>query len=253
MIGYYRIAEQNILINSVHKAVHLLCWDYRIQNLEDNPLDLSLCTCQEDIEFERKRSAMDDKRAGRRIRNFSDSYLEELAVYRKLAEKSPASDILLIHGSCIAVDGNGYLFVAKSGIGKSTHTRLWKELFQERAVIVNDDKPLMKVQESGVTIFGTPWDGKHGLSSNMSVPLKAICFLERAKNNRIYPLNTTAVFLRLLQQVYQPSEPSSMKKTLELLNLLKDQISFFQLECNQDQEAAEIAYNTMKGMKHEAE
>ena len=109
----------------------------------------------------------------------NDEYLETLAVYRKIAEKMIDYDTILFHGSVIAVDGIGYLFTAKSGTGKSTHTRLWRELFGERAVMVNDDKPLIKVSENGIIVYGTPWDGKHRLSTNTFVPLKGICFMSK--------------------------------------------------------------------------
>lgn len=79
---------------------------------------------------------------------YSLSYLETLAVYRKIVTRLVFSDILLIHGSAIAVDGKAYLFTAPSGTGKSTHTRMWREYFKDRAVMVNDDKPLNKQKRS---------------------------------------------------------------------------------------------------------
>ena len=96
-------------------------------------------------------------------------------------------DTILFHGSVIAVDGIGYLFTAKSGTGKSTHTRLWREYFGDRAAMVNDDKPLLKITDSSVIAYGTPYNGKHRLGTNISVPLKAICILTRAADNHIEP------------------------------------------------------------------
>ena len=51
--------------------------------------------------------------------------------------------------------------------------------------MVNDDKPLLQITKNGVIAYGTPWDGKHHLSSNIAVPLKAICILTRASENHI--------------------------------------------------------------------
>ena len=107
-----------------------------------------------------------------------DDYLETLAVCRKIAERMPEHNTFLFYGSCIAVDGAGYVFTAKSGTGKSTHTRLWRELLDNRATMVNDDKPLIRIADDDAIIYGTPWDGKHPLSHNIAVPLKAICILE---------------------------------------------------------------------------
>ena len=111
--------------------------------------------------------------------------METLAVYRKIADQMLSYDTLLFHGSVVAVDETGYLFTAKSGTGKSPHARLWREYLGERAVMVNDDKPLLQITKNGVIAYGTPWDGKHHLSSNIAVPLKAICILTRASENHI--------------------------------------------------------------------
>ena len=65
------------------------------------------------------------------MRKYSDIYLETMAVYRKIEDKLLDYDTILFHGSAVAVDGVGYLFTAKSGTGKSTHTRLWREMLSE--------------------------------------------------------------------------------------------------------------------------
>ena len=169
MMKTYKIAERNIVISSLHDEVHRLCIDYLSP---DSVPDFAVETTQEDIEYEREKSIREDEIEHIPIRHFSDGYLETLAVYRKIAEKMPEYDTILVHGSCVAVDGKGYLFTAKSGTGKSTHTRLWRQELGERAVMVNDDKPLIRISENGPVIYGTPWDGKHRLSNNIGVPLK---------------------------------------------------------------------------------
>jgi hypothetical protein len=159
-----------------YEEVHDYCRDYRAEGAPD----FEVSTTREDIRFEREKSAREDLCAGRALRRLPDWYLEELAVYRKIAERMPYYDTFLFHGSAIAVDGVGYLFTAKSGTGKSTRARLWRELLGARAVMVNDDKPLLRVTEAGVTVCGTPWDGKHRLSNPIAVPLGALCLLARA-------------------------------------------------------------------------
>ena len=244
LTGIYRIAEFNNQITSLHDEIHHLCADYLAP---DAAPDFVVQTTQNDIDFERERSARDDELEGRPVRHFSDGYLETLAVYRKIAEQMPNYDTVLFHGSAIAVDGIGYLFTAKSGTGKSTHTRLWRELLGARTVMVNDDKPLIHVGDDGATIYGTPWDGKHHLSSNIAVPLKAICLLERAETNVIRPISTAEAYPMLLQQVYRPAEPAALSKTLKLIDRLAASVTLYRLGCNMDPEAAGIAYETMKG------
>ena len=42
-------------------------------------------------------------------------------------------DGILLHSSCVVVDGYAYAFSADSGVGKSTHTQLWLKHFGDRA------------------------------------------------------------------------------------------------------------------------
>ena len=242
MYGTYRLAELNIGIDSVHGLVHTLCADY----LTKENCELTVRTTISDIDFERAKSVRENEREGLLAPNHSDAYYETLAVYRKIAERMPFFDTVLFHGSCVAVDDVAYLFTAKSGTGKSTHTRLWRELFGERAVMVNDDKPLIHVGGEGATVYGTPWDGKHRLSSNIAVPLRAICILGRADVNSIRPITAKEGYPMLLQQVYRPMDPEAMAKTLTLVDLLASSVDLYRLGCNMNPDAAKLAYETMR-------
>lgn len=204
--------------------------------LTDSSAQWTVQVSPQDIDLERSRA----DRPG-----YSDAYLETLAVYRKIAERMPAYDTFLFHGSAIAVDGAAYIFTAKSGTGKSTHTRLWREMLGERAVMVNDDKPLIRVHPDGAaTVYGTPWDGKHHLSSNIAVPVRAICILERAQENRIREISKAEALPMLLQQTYRPADPAALAKTLTLIDRLN--VKLYRLGCNMEKEAAEVSYNAMK-------
>ena len=107
--------------------------------------------------------------------------------------------------------------------------------------MVNDDKTLLKVTDSGVTAFGTPWNGKHRLGSNIGVPLKAVCFLERAEKNSIEPVSKLAVYDKLVMQTYRPSDPALLKRTLTLLDRLTATTQLYRLRCNMTPEAAKLA------------
>lgn len=237
----YRIADKVVSVSSIYDEVHSYCRDY----LTDEEAEYSVSTSQEDIDFERRKSDRENELEGLPVVDHRDSYLEELAVYRRIAEKMLDYDTVLFHGSVIAVDGEGYLFTAKSGTGKSTHTRLWREYFGSRAVMVNDDKPLLRISGGKVTAYGTPYNGKHRLGSNISVPLKAICILTRAAENRIVPISPEQAYPILLQQIYRPADAVKMQKTLALADDLADSVKFFRLGCNMDISAARTAYEGM--------
>ena len=243
-IDTFRFAERTVEIHSLFPNVHDLCRDYR----DDGVPDFVVSTTPWDIDFERDKSAWEDTLEGIPVRRFSDDYLETLAVYRKIAERMPEYDTFLFHGSCIAVDGAGYLFTAKSGTGKSTHTRLWREMLGDKAVMVNDDKPLIRIDTDGTAVaYGTPWDGKHHLNSNISVPLRAVCVLERSTENHIREITPSEALPMLLGQVYRPMNEAAMARTLTLIHRLTGCAKLYRLGCNMNIEAAQVAYEAMKG------
>ena len=213
--------------------------------LTDAPADWAVETTVQDILFEREKSAAEDRLEGRAVRNFSDAYLETLAVYRKIAVRMLQHDTLLMHGSAVAVDGKAYLFIAASGTGKSTHTRLWREHFGTRAVMVNDDKPLVRVKEDGVTVCGTPWDGKHRLSTPMEAELAGICILQRGERNEIQRITPREGYPFLIQQSYRPQDMQAMLKTMQLLERISKQVGLYRLHCNMQPEAAVVAFEGM--------
>lgn len=175
------------------------------------------------------------------------AYLESLAIYRKISREALAYQTFLFHGSVLEMDGEGYLFTAPSGTGKSTHARLWREVFGDRVTMINDDKPFLTVKKDGLYASGTPWDGKHRLSTNKTVKLRAICFLERGEHNRIRPLTRGESYGKLLLQTNRPKDPVGMQATLLLLDRAAERMSFWQMSCNMDPEAATVAYQAMKG------
>ena len=237
----YRIAERNIGVQSLYERVHARCAPYGT----DGAPDFVVRTCQADIDRERACSAREDQLEGRPVVPWHDEYLEELAVYRQIAERMPAYDTFLFHGSAVAVDGRGYLFAAKSGTGKSTHARLWQQLLGDRFVYVNDDKPLVRITAEGALVYGTPYDGKHHLSNDISAPLEAICLLKRGEQNSIVQIRAGEAFPRLLQQVYCPRDRAALEKTISLLRELTKRVRFYELSCNMDIEAARVAFRAM--------
>lgn len=254
-----RLAGQLFAIESLYPYVREYCKEYCIDEETTAPADsaepIPIRIATEDIACERERSAVEDRREGITVRHFTDEYLETLAVYRKIADALLAHDTLLFHGSVVALDGEGYLFTAKSGTGKSTHTALWQEVFGERAVIVNDDKPLLRIQKDGVTAYGTPWDGKHRRSANIAVPLRGIAVLNRGLTNHIAPLSRREAYPRILQQTYRSRNPEKLPDTLRLVDQLLEKVPVYRLDCNMSPEAAVVAYEGMyaKGMQKRGE
>lgn len=238
----YLLAGIPVSIASVYKKVHIMCKAYAT----DLPPVVHVATTAEEIDAEGEKSDEERRREGLHEHHFGRSYLETLCVYRKIALAMLERGVLLMHGSVVAVDGEAYLFTALSGTGKSTHVRLWRELFGRRAVMVNDDKPLVCVTGGRAVVYGTPWDGKHHLSSNVSVPLKAIVYLQRGEENRISQVAAGALFPVLVQQTFRTPDASVTARVMALLAQLAGKVSLYSLHCNMQPEAAKVAYDGMQ-------
>lgn len=177
-------------------------------------------------------------------KEYRREYLETLALLRKIANRLPEYNCFLMHGAVVAVDGSGYMFTAPSGTGKSTHVALWKKYFKN-AEIINGDKPFIRVDESGVWIYGTPWAGKEGWQKNMTVPLRGICLLGRGEENRIEQISPMQVLPYIIRQIHYTDETEMAGRTLELLNVMMADVPVYRLECDMSREAAECSYAGM--------
>ena len=236
MTGTYKFADKAVLISTQYPDTHRYCQDYRV----DTEAEIIVETDETDIDREIERSPEGEGHS------FSRGYLETLAVYRRIAEKMVEYDTFLFHGSAVAVEGEAYLFTASSGTGKSTHTRLWRQLLGDRAVMVNDDKPLIRADGSTVTVFGTPYNGKHRLGCDMSANLKAVCILERSKENHIEEIDAAQAYPMLIQQTYRPDDAEKMRKTLSLIDQLAGKTALYRLGCNMEPDAARVSYEGMQ-------
>ena len=180
------------------------------------------------------------------VKNFPDDYAESLALFRKLCEYALSeADGIIFHSSAIMVDGEAYLFIAPSGTGKSTHTRLWREMLGERAVMINDDKPIVRFVDGDFYAYGTPWNGKHHLGTNCRAKIKAICSIYQSPQNTIRKANFPEMIVKVLNQTLRPREQEKMDKLLSLIDKMLTSVELYSLGCDVSREAAELSYKTM--------
>lgn len=239
------LASHAVAVQANFESSRAYCRDY----LSTKAPELTVTVIPEDLALEREKNIQTDMAEGVPVRNLTDAQLEITAIQRKLAQAFFSRDILVFHGSAVAVDGVAYLFTAKSGTGKSTHTRLWRQLLGPRAVMINDDKPFLKITRDDVEVFGSPWNGKHRLSANISAPLQAICLLERGEQNEIVKISPREALPALLQQSSRPLDTRQLPTYMELLDKLSGRVSFYRLRCNMEPEAAAVSYEAMANRK----
>ena len=219
--------------------------DYCKAYLSSEAADFVITVTAEDLAFEQDFLLREALEEGFKVRTFTDPFLERAAIQRAFAAFLFDRDVLLLHGSLVAVDGEGFLFCARSGTGKSTHTRYWRELFGSRAVMVNDDKPFFAITDAGVTAYGAPWSGKHGLDTNISVPLKGICLLERGSENRIRKADKEELLPMLISQGCCPLDPGKEIRYHQLAERFVGSTPLWHMACTKDPAAARVAYEAM--------
>ncbi|MBO5060152.1 MAG: hypothetical protein J6C82_04490 [Clostridia bacterium] len=152
----------------------------------------------------------------------------------------------MLHSSSIVMDGRAYLFSASSGTGKSTHTGLWQKVFgAERARILNDDKPAIRITRDGIFACGTPWSGKTDLNINVQAPIAGICFLERSEQNWIKRVDGGTAVMKLLNQTIRPPQEKEMSLLLSHVDKVLTEVPIFFMGCNISDEAAIMAHREM--------
>ena len=179
----------------------------------------------------------------------SDDDGEYLATGSDFYKKLLRYDGFMLHSSAVVADGKAYLFTADSGTGKSTHTSLWKKLFGNRAYILNDDKPALRLEDGIWYVYGTPWSGKHDLSMNERVPLSGIAIIERGEENRMERMKEISAIVPIIRQANRPKDIESRECLLRLIDKLLVKVPIWKLTCNMTLDAAILSYETMSGNK----
>lgn len=242
------IAQINIEIECYYRTVILQCKNYL--NVFDTP-DMLIKYSFEEVKTEEPDFPI--------IEESEESYegvattrfyggAESLFVLRKISEKMLSFNIFLMHGAVVAFDNNAYMFTAPSGVGKTTRIKLWCDLFPE-SIVVNGDKPLIKIDKTQAIACGTPWCGKEGWNTNTMVSLRAIFLLERVEDGEedsIEEVPFKKAFPRLLSQVYCPKDPELMKKTIFLLKSLDGKVKFYSFHSSPTRRSVQLAYEIAK-------
>ena len=147
-------------------------------------------------------------------------------------------ETLMVHASVVAYEGGAYMFLGRSGTGKSTHSSLWLKNI-EGTWLLNDDNPVIRVIDGQVNIYGTPWSGKTPCYKNQVLPLNAVVRLSQAPYNKIQrlaPLHSYASLLPACSCMRWDSRSTeSLHKTVEKVI---SQVKGWHLECLPDADAA---------------
>lgn len=130
---------------------------------------------------------------------------------------------VLVHASGINDGGNGYLFTAVSGTGKSTMAGLWA---QKGGVVINDDI-LAITTHGGVAIHNIPMP--HYDDHPKSAPLKAIFIIKQSPRNYIIPLKGAQAAMQLMANcIQQFGTPEYVRQHLATISAIAAQVPIYE-------------------------
>ncbi len=227
---YLSLCGLKVKVDNIYPEIENISGDYIIP--PQTP-DITITISPEDIE---KEKALYPEN--------SLSHLEVVVVMRKLTRAILPFKVFLMHSVALKYQNRAYLFAGKSGAGKSTHTELWQK-FIPQTEIINDDKPLIRLEEDGFYVWGTPWLGKESRGKNDSAKIHAVCFIEQSKDISITPLSPQAVLSRIFNQVEYIKEPALNTILIELIDEFIKSVPFYLLKCDISKKSVDIAFNTI--------
>lgn len=229
----YSIADLCVSYDSLYPMLRERSEKYRIE--ESATPDLSLSVTKAQIDGIREATPLLD-----------DETREYMLIGKFFYENLPLFGGMMLHASAVVVDSEAYLFSAPSGTGKSTHTSLWLRYFGDRAYILNDDKPAIRLKDGKVYAYGTPYSGKFDISRNIGVPLKGIAFVERSETNFVERMDAKKAMYSILNQTARPAAPQKYMRLLKVLDGILKNVPVYTLHCNMELEAAKVAYEAMQ-------
>lgn len=258
-----QIAEVLVAIENRYAFTERLCADYIVDVLPGE-CSFSVSATLEEIAAENSNDG-----------TFSPAYCESLVLYRKICTRMLDYDAFLLHAAVVSYAGRGFAFAAKSGTGKSTHVAQWMRALGDDVTVVNGDKPILRwrcgegVEAKGAgapsetpggeavetacdqpvgefIAYGTPYCGKENWGQNTSVPLRAVCFIERCEPGEPDHLSRLEddgeIVARIMNQILMPHDPALAVRQLDLLDRLVNSVSFYALRCTPTPAAFDAAF-----------
>ena len=154
-------------------------------------------------------------------------------------------DAVILHSAVVDCKGNGILFTAPSGTGKSTQASLW-ELYKE-AEVINGDRAIIRKYENGYQVYGSPYAGSSRIYKNKRAKVKAVAVLRQGRTNRIRRLGGKEAYISLFSELSVSEwDRSVIEGQAQWLEKFIDTVPVYLLECRPDREAVEVLYNELK-------
>ena len=232
-MGIYRIADSNIKFETKSNYVMQRLKPYMVS---EEKYDCEITVSAEDIQKEKMLSVESNV-----------NMLESTALLRHICNIALKSyNGMFLHCAVLKYKGKAYIFTAPSGTGKTTHIRLWLKYLGDMAEVINGDKPILRKIGNEIIAYGTPWKGKEDYGSNTNAPLGGIFLLHRSEKNSVTKAPAKEALSFLLSQTLKPNNKADMIKLFDLLEHIIKNIPVYNLNCNMDKQAMEVALSVIE-------
>jgi hypothetical protein len=115
------------------------------------------------------------------------------------------------------------------------------------AKVIGDDRIIVRADERGVWMYGTPWHRADGFGEPTKAPLEAVMFLEHGEKNQSVGLTPAAAVAQLLARSFPPVyDPDGMAFTLDLLHRLVQRIPCTRLRFVPDNSVLAFVEGTLR-------
>lgn len=180
------------------------------------------------------------------LSGFQSKAAVDNALMIQFAMASATLNTVLFHAAAVILDGKGYMFLGKSGTGKSTHARLWLQNIPGTE-LMNDDNPAVRIKADGTAVvYGTPWSGKTPCYRNISAPIGGIVLLSQAPYNKIVRLKGIGAYAAVVPSISGKRWDSLIADGLhETENALASGVPVWHLDCLPDADAAHLCKDTI--------
>ena len=231
MSSVYNICGYYFLIKCSYSETLIILKDFKVEN--SNSIDYEIEITKSDLEKQMEFMGI-----------FEPSFVENLVILNKISNVLiNECNAFIFHGSAIEYDNNAYIFSAPSGTGKSTHVNNLIKLLGDKIRYINDDKPIIKIENGVPFVYGSPWQGKHFLGNNIKAKLKGVISLHRGEENKVNKLSFMEFLPSLLEQA---QKPNTLKEGQILLNMIfsisNSKVNFYSLYCNKEPSSAKTTY-----------
>ncbi len=207
---------------------------YVKEYVTDEQPEFCVSATSEDIAWEHENSGI----------KVPDWSAENIVLYRKIAERLPEYDALVFHGAVLEYENTAYAVTANSGVGKTTHTRLWLREFSDKVKILNGDKPILRLIDGGVYACATPWMGKEGYGYNAVRKLGGIGFLSRGAVNISRRVEPDGAVMRFMNQIYlSKTDVLALTRSMRVADKLLCGVPLYEFECNMEPSAAHVTFD----------